>query len=834
MSGGTACACGAPGCACAPADVTADVAPAARFTHGAIFERLIAALGEEGTLDGLSTRDSTDPAIALIDAWAGALHVLAFSAARLAEDVDLAVSQDKASLLELTRLIGYAPRPAISAATTLAFTVDPNAPSDPTIPAGTQVATIPRANELPLTFETASDLLARSAWNAFAPARAASAQVVTASTTELVISGTNVVASLGDAVLARISDTAVLFGRLTSLARVPDPQTPRTSLILTGGVKVSVSGALNPAMGEVIILGVRTSAFGALAPNYQLVKPGTNSAAIGAIVSAHTIPPESLRLLATTFGSDPIALAIAVLAQTDWPGLQMPADGTVDLSTAVKEALPGRAVLFSADGQAQAGVINTATDAFRADFGLNGPVTRITVAGVVTIPGQTNSLGDKVRQTAIWIETERHALLATPDPDEVIPHPATPDHVAVVGGADLPVGRRIALVGVDAATGAPLAEAATIQSVTPTAAGADLTLTAALNGVFKADGLVINGNVVEASHGATPPNQPELLGASDATRLLPTYPLSAGPVTYVADNSALGYSPPVEVRVAGRLYTRVDRFLDLTDDRAWRLRQRRDGGFMVQFAGRLPTAVNSVTARYRVGAGAAGNIDAGRVAMVMTPVLGVSKVTNVRAAEGGVDADGPDAMRRAGDGIVLLDRVVALTDYERYAQAFRGVTNAMATELRQSLRRTVYLTIAGANGQPPSPQLVSDLGAALAKVTAPGRRLRIVGFTPLAVGATVLFAHDPAYVRATVQSALLAALLKTFSATARRFGQPLYASEVIAVAQGVTGVLAALVTFPNGGDVLPARPPRLENGVLLLADLIAVDANGLQLGVLTL
>jgi hypothetical protein len=813
MSSGTPCACGVVGCACPPGASADGVAPAARFAHGAVRDRLVTALGQERALDGLSTRDPSDPALALVDAWAGALHVLAFSAARLAEDVDLAVGQDRGALVELTRLIGYVPRPAIAAATTMAFTVDSTATADPTIPKGTQVATVPRDKELPLTFETGGDLLAKAAWNTLKPARATAVQVVTATTTTLVIAGTDVAASPGDGVLARIDAATLLYARLVEIirapdltpprttfgiTRAPDPAPPKTTLTVTGGV--TVASTFGPAMGEIVILGVRTSAFGALAPNYVLFTATTpNPAAAG----------------------------------TDWPNLAMPSNGTVDLSAVVREALPGRATLFAAGSQVQVGTITTATEASRADFGLSGRVTRITVNGVVTNPSLANTFGNKVRDTAILIETQRRNLLASPNPAEVIPNPAAPDHLTVVGGHDLPAGRRIALVGSDATTGARLVEAATIQTATASGGNTNLALTAQLAGTFRAEGFAIAANVIDATHGSTPANQPELLGSSDAAKPAPVYPLSGAPVTYVADKSALGYSAAAEMRVGGRLYRPVDRFLDPTDDRAWRLRQRRDGGFDVQFAGRLPTAANSVTARYRVGAGAAGNVDAGRVSIVMTPILGVTQAENLTAGEGGTDAAGPDDMRGAGDTIILLDRVVALGDYERYAKAFRGVSNALATELRETLKRTVYLTIAGANGQPPTQTLMSDLGDALAKVTVPGRRPRILGFTPHVAPAFVNFAHDPAYVRSDVEAALRTALLAAFGATSRQFGQSLYASELLAVAQSVTGVLAAVATVGDGRQWLTARPPRIENGTLALADLVAIGDGSLHLGVMT-
>lgn len=830
MSGAGACGCGAGGCGggcaggCAPGPEAHAVAPAARFAQGAIRDRLVAALGRERALDRLSTRDPTDPALVLVDAWAGAMHVLAFSAARLAEDADLAIGADPGALLELTRLIGYAPRPAISSATLVAFTIDP-ATATLVVPSGMQIATIPRNSELPLAFETGADLTAKAVWNALLPARAVAVQAVTAATTQLLVAGTDVHAALGDVVLVRIDAATLLCARFVDVVRTPDLVAPRALLTVTAGV--AVASAFGPALGEVAVLGVRSSAFGALAPDYDLIKPGTSDAATVRLLSPapHVGGPALPAHSATT--EEIFNSALAILSADEWPGLAMPANGTVDLSSVVKEALPGRAVLFAAGSHRRVGQVATITEAYRAGFALSAAVTRITLDGVATIPGQPDSFGNQVRDTAIHIETQRLRLLALPDPAEIVPSPAAPDRLMVAGSVALPAGRLIVLAGRYAATGARLAEPATVLSATPSGGGTLLTLTQRLQGRFLAEGLTIAANVAAASHGRTPPNQPELLGSSNARLPAPVYPLSTGPVAHVADSSARGYTPAIEVRVGGRLYRPVEQLFDLADDRAWRLRQRRGGGFEVQFAGRLPTAANSVTAHYRVGGGAAGNVDPGRVTMVMTPVLGVSQAENLTAAEGGMDAAGPDDMRRAGDTVAMLDRVVALADYERFARAFRGVGKALATDVHETLRRTVYLTIAGAGGQPPSASLADDLRSALAKVAIPGRRCKVVGYVEKRVGVLVAFAHDPALIRADVEAAVRAALLAAFGATARGFGQPLYRSELLAVTQAVPGVVAATATIAGGADPASARPPRVANGVLSPAELVSIGADTL-------
>ncbi len=681
---------------------------------------------------------------------------------------------------------------------------------------------VPRAKELPpCRSKPAPTFTAKTTWNALRLARATAVQPVSVATTELLVVGTEVRATMGDAILARIDAATLLFARFVDVVRTPDPATPRAVLKVTAGV--TLASTFGPALGEVVVLGVRSSAFGALAPDYDLVKPSTGNAE----TVRRLIIPEST--ITGSVAETGLHGALAALVATDWPGLTMPANGTVDLSSVVKEALPGRDALFVAGSLRQAGSIVTASEAYRAGFALSGAVTRLTLNGVSTAASGGGSFHDRVRDTAIHIETQRLRLLAQPDPTETIPLTGTPDRFTVSGSVPLPVGRRIALVGADATTGVRQAEAAAILNTATSGANTVLTLTQPLQNRFLAEGLTIAANVVGATHGRTPPNSPELLGSSDARRPAPVYALSSTPVAHVADNSARGYTPAISVRVGGRLYQPVERFLDLADDRAWRLRQRLDGAFEVQFAGRLPTAANNVTAAYRVGGGAAGNVDPGRVCMLMTPVLGISKAENLTAAEGGIDAAGPDDMRRAGDTVAMLDRVVALADYERFARAFRGVGQALATELRETLRRTVYLTIAGADGRPPSTTLTQDLGDALAKVTIPGRRLKIVGFVENRIGVTVAFAHDPALIRSNVEAAVRAALLARFGAQARDFGQSLYTSELLAVTQGVPGVLAATAMIAGGVDPAVAQPPRFAGGTQALSSLVSIGDDTLTL-----
>ncbi len=118
-------------------------------------------------LEALHARDADDPAVALLDAWASVADVLTFYQERIANENYLRTAVERGSVVELARLIGYEPDPGVAASARLAFEVDdtPQGPTQAKVPRGTQVQSVPQKGELPQTFETGADLVARPQWN---------------------------------------------------------------------------------------------------------------------------------------------------------------------------------------------------------------------------------------------------------------------------------------------------------------------------------------------------------------------------------------------------------------------------------------------------------------------------------------------------------------------------------------------------------------------------------------------------------------------------------------------------------------------------------------------
>jgi hypothetical protein len=120
-------------------------------------------------LAALRTRESSDPTLALMDAFACSLDVLSFYSERIANEGYLGTAVQRRSMVELARAIGYQLAPGVAASVQLSFTVeeadDPYRAVD--VPAGVQAMSVPKAKgELPQVFETVEPILARAEWNA--------------------------------------------------------------------------------------------------------------------------------------------------------------------------------------------------------------------------------------------------------------------------------------------------------------------------------------------------------------------------------------------------------------------------------------------------------------------------------------------------------------------------------------------------------------------------------------------------------------------------------------------------------------------------------------------
>lgn len=141
-------------------------------THATFLETMLARLSSRDypKLAELTTRETEDPSIAILDAWAVVADVLTFYNERLINEGYLRSATERRSILELARLVGYRLRPGVASSVYLAYTLDEKFNKEVIIPKGARSQSMPLGpGELPQSFETSEELKARAKWNNLRP-----------------------------------------------------------------------------------------------------------------------------------------------------------------------------------------------------------------------------------------------------------------------------------------------------------------------------------------------------------------------------------------------------------------------------------------------------------------------------------------------------------------------------------------------------------------------------------------------------------------------------------------------------------------------------------------
>jgi predicted phage baseplate assembly protein len=169
---------------------------------------LLGALVRTDTADGqpfgLRTRSPDDPTVALLDAWATVADVVAFYSERIAAEGFLRTATQPGSLLAIAGLVGYRPRPGLAASVWLAYSLHPD-PADTAVvlPGGLLTQSVPGTGELPQTFETTAQIVARPSWNTLNVRRTGPVQAPQglSSVTSLAVHGVTTGLKANDAIL---------------------------------------------------------------------------------------------------------------------------------------------------------------------------------------------------------------------------------------------------------------------------------------------------------------------------------------------------------------------------------------------------------------------------------------------------------------------------------------------------------------------------------------------------------------------------------------------------------------------------------------------------------
>lgn len=345
-----------------------------------------------------------------------------------------------------------------------------------------------------------------------------------------------------------------------------------------------------------------------------------------------------------------------------------------------------------------------------------------------------------------------------------------------------------------------------------------LSFTRPLDHSYRRDTVTIYANVVAATHGES---REEVLGSGVGAATLQRFALARWPLTYVADEVAPGgarstlelYVDDVRWRETGRLVSSgpTDRAYALQADDEQRTSVRFGDG---AHGARLPSGVENLRARYRVGLGAAGNVGPGQISLLVSRPFGVKAVTNPLASSGGAEPERPERIRRnAPLAVTALDRLVSRLDYEDFARGFAGIGKARAVELPQASGSMIHLTVAGADDVPlaPGAPLLDRLRAALLRYGDPHLPVEVVPYMRQVLLLRALVSIHPEWRWERVERTMRDRLLERFGFERRELGQDLAPSEVYAALQDLAGVRYIDLEILDAVDLQQTSPATLDN-----------------------
>jgi hypothetical protein len=848
-------------------------------THALFKESLLAALSSSRhpALADLKTRDDDDFSVALVDAFSCMADVLTFYQERFANEAWLRTADERLSLRELARLIGYQLAPGVAADAMLAFTLEeaPGAPADEVgrtaIATGTAVQSTPGPDEQPQIYETVEEIEGRVAWNAIRPPQSRR-HPLTGDTNPLLFDGLATRLKPGDAVLYTKDGGGFAFSIVSEVE-------PRPELELT---EVTVSYITNKKRGAMPPVQAADPDLGPLAPGY--VGETWTAADLAAEAEVEGFDVDELL---QTFTDNPKPAPRVIVFRTraavfghnapKWNVLPLPlkvqekkydvaSDGTVTLVDTIPASFTqstwidgktlaeldtdnsGRVfldttypsigkdstvVLRQADRWAVYQVTNVA-EVSHTDFNISARVTRL----FLDDDQKLNKF--KARKTTVFGGSDVLPLARLPITTDF---EADGDGWLDLDGwvPGLEVGQNVILTGrAVGATEEPVSEAAVLEQVEydlEFEGGTSIMVAPAIRHGYLRGRVALNANVAAATHGMT---VEEILGSGDARVPYQSFVLAQPPLTFVSAASPSGRETTLKIRVNDVLWHEVDSFFERgPEERIFVTRQNDEGKTIVRFGdgvtgARLPSGVNNVRAAYRRGIGLDGRVDAGRLDVLMSRPLGLKEVVNPVPAEGGEDAETRDQARENAPLTVLtLGRAVSLQDYEDFARTFAGVAKALATWTWTGRRRSVFLTVAAAGGAqvPEGGFLHTTLTESLTAAGDPNVPLTIASYRKALFRLDADVIVHPDHLKDKVMEAVETTLRETFSFEARSFGQPVVLSEVVAAMQRVEGVVAVdlnkLYRTDVGEDLnflLPSdRPLAGERGAVEAAEILFLD-----------
>lgn len=358
---------------------------------------------------------------------------------------------------------------------------------------------------------------------------------------------------------------------------------------------------------------------------------------------------------------------------------------------------------------------------------------------------------------------------------------------------------------------------ATVASTVVSGAHLLVSFTPGLTRTFDGATALLHGNVALVTHGETV--KTEVLGSGAASERFQTFSAAKSPVTFVPQAGARnGVANTLEVRVDGVRWTEVETLYGRAkDERVFATRVSEDNKMTVRFGGepgaRLTTGRSNVTAKYRVGLGAEGNVRAAALTNLLDRPAGLKSAINPGPAQGGAAAEPLDGIRlNAPNTVRTFSRIVSLLDFEDAAREHATVAKARATWHVEDFERVVSLTVAPEGGAVLGSAALALIAADLDARRDVNRPMRIRAHQNVPFLVNAVLQTDPDHLLETVQKGAQDALASYFSFARRELGQAVHLSDIYALLQRVAGVVGARITTLKR----KAGGPALGDHILLL------------------
>jgi predicted phage baseplate assembly protein len=224
--------------------------------------------------------------------------------------------------------------------------------------------------------------------------------------------------------------------------------------------------------------------------------------------------------------------------------------------------------------------------------------------------------------------------------------------------------------------------------------------------------------------------------------------------------------------------------------------------------GRAPEVGWQFMARYRVGNGLSGNVGADTLTHLVyrsQRLDGIESIRNPLPAQGGVDPEpinevkllAPMAFRQQ------LNRAVTVTDYARLAERHPAVQRAAAHLSWTGSWYEVRVVIDPIGGAEANASLLEEIEHNLQPFRRIGHEVRVLPARYVPVEIKLTICVKPGYLRSQVKAALQAVFSTRTLPNQKRgffhpdnvtFGDGLYLSQLVAVAESVAGVESVVVS----------------------------------------